>query len=376
MSTPLIIVVIMIITLDKKEFTEGVQSVARFAERRSGTLPVLAGIAIIAGDDGIKLRATNLETGIDLKVSGTIKSDGVVALPASTLREIAASLSGTGTLTLEHAGDTVLVSTGNGRSKLKTLPYEDFPTLPLPESPKARFTLPGSLLRALVSSVSSYASVSSVRPELASVLISSEGGVLKAVATDSFRLAEKKVSLPGSIPSFSMLIPAKNAGDIMQTLPDTDIEIAVDDHQCAFYWQNGVLTTRLVSANYPDYAQIIPKSFVAESTVLRKDFEAALRRTAIFSDTFQKVRLALDPAGKSVTLSAQNADVGDSAESIPAAVSGDGVELSFNHRYLSAPMSVITAESISLSASGIGRAMVMRGAGDTSFLYLVMPMNQ
>lgn len=366
----------MIITLDKKEFSEGVQTVARFAERRSGTLPVLAGIAIIAGDDGIKLRATNLETGIDLKVDGTIKSDGVVALQASTLRDIASSLSGSGTLTLEHSGDTVLVTTGNGRSTLKTLPYEDFPTLPLPEAPRAKFELPGALLRGLVNAVSPYASVSTVRPELASVLLKSEGSNLTAVATDSFRLAEKKISLSKSVEPFSMLIPAKNAIDIMQTLPDESIEISVDEHQCAFFWKKGVLTTRLVTANYPDYTQIIPKSFVSEATVLKKDFEAALRRTSIFSDSFQKVRLGLDAGAKSVALSAQNADVGDSNESIPAAITGDAVELSFNHRYLSAPIGSIATESITLSASGIGRAMVMRGAGDTSFLYLVMPMNQ
>ena len=366
----------MIITLDKKEFSEGVQTVARFAERRSGTLPVLAGIAIIAGDDGIKLRATNLETGIDLKVEGTIKSDGVVALPAATLRDIAASLSGGGTLTLEHSGDTVLVSTGNGRSTLKTLAYEDFPTLPLPEAPRAKFELPGSLLRSLVNAVVSYASVSTVRPELASVLLKSEGSALTAVATDSFRLAEKKISLATSVSDFSMLIPAKNAVDIMQTLPEETIQIAVDEHQCAFYWKKGVITTRLVTANYPDYTQIIPKTFVSEATVLKKDFEAALRRTAIFSDSFQKVRVGIDGSKKAVMLSAQNADVGDSSESIPAAITGEAVEFSFNHRYLSAPISTIATESVTLSASGIGRAMVMRGSGDTSFLYLVMPMNQ
>ncbi len=366
----------MVITLEKKKFSEIVQSVARFAERRSGTLPVLAGIAIIAGDDGIKFRATNLETGVDMKAEGTIKETGVVALPASTLRDIAASLSGSGTLTLEHSGDTVVVSGGNGRSTLKTLPYEDFPILPLPESPTATFTLPGSLLRALVTSVMAYASTSSVRPELASVLISAEGGVLKAVATDSFRLAEKKISLQGTIAPFSMLIPAKNAVDIMQTLPDEDIKVTVDDHQCAFFWKDGVLTTRLVSANYPDYAQIIPKTFIAEATLLKKDLEASLKRTAIFSDAFQKVKLGFDPAQKRIGLSAQNADVGDSSEGVLGAVSGDPVELSFNHRYLSAPLSSIAAESVTLSASGIGRAMVLRGTGDNSFLYLVMPMNQ
>ena len=115
---------------------------------------------------------------------------------------------------------------------------------------------------------------------------------------------------------------------------------------------------------------------MSEATVLKKDFEAALRRTAIFSDSFQKVRVGIDGSKKAVMLSAQNADVGDSSESIPAAITGEAVEFSFNHRYLSAPISTIATESVTLSASGIGRAMVMRGSGDTSFLYLVMPMNQ
>ncbi len=364
----------MVIILDKKEFAEGVASVARFAQRTSASLPVLSGIAIIAGDDGIKLRATNLETGIDLSLSGTIKEPGVVALPANVLREITASISGSGALTLEQSGSTVSVNSGTGKSTLKTLAYEDFPVLPLPESPTATFSLPGAVLRALISSVASYASVSTVRPELSSVLLRAEGGTLTAVATDSFRLAEKKIALSDSIPPFSLLIPAKNALDIVQTIPDTDVGVSLDDHQCVFTWKGGLVTTRLVAANYPDYAQIIPKASVAEATLLKKDFEQALKRTAVFSDAFQKVRLSFGE--KKVTLSSQNSDVGDSTESVLGNVTGDAIELSFNHRYLGAPLSLISAESITLSASGIGRAMILRGSGDTSFLYLVMPMNQ
>lgn len=366
----------MILSLNKNAFREAVGSVARFAERRSGSLPVLAGIALIAGDDGIKLRATNLETGIDMRVEGEIEEAGVAVLPANVLREITASMSGTGTIRLEHAGDTIVISQGTAKSTLKTLASEDFPILPLPDAPTSEFRLPGAVLTNLIASVGGFASTSTVRPELASVFVSAEGGTLKAVATDSFRLAEKKVSVNGAIPPFSMLIPAKNALDIIQTIPDTEIAVSLDEHQCVFTWEGGLVTTRLVAASYPDYAQIIPKSFVAEASIIKKDFETALKRTAVFSDAFQKVRLALDPNGKKIRLSAQNADIGESNEEVQGSVSGDAVELSFNHRYLAAPLSIISAESVTLSASGIGRALVLRGSGDSSFLYLVMPMNQ
>lgn len=366
----------MILTLEKKEFSEAVARVSRFAERRSATLPVLAGIAIVAGDDGIKLRATNLETGIDFKVPGTIKETGVVAIPAETLRSITGSFSGTGTLTLEHSGDTVIVSVPGGKSTIKTLPYEDFPTLPFPETPTSKFTLPGTLLKSLILTVSSFASPSTVRPELGSVLLAAEGGMIKSVATDSFRLAEKKVPLTGKVPPFSILIPSKNANDIMQTIPDDDIEVLVDDHQCAFSWKDGIVTTRLITIAYPDYVQIIPKGFAVEATLLRKDFEAVLKRTSVFSDAFQKIRLGFNTKSNKLEFSARNSDVGETNEIIPAATQGESIELSFNHRYLQAPLSLITTEQISLSSAGIGRAMVIRGVGDASFLYLVMPMNQ
>lgn len=366
----------MNITLEKKEFIHAVSTVSRFAERKSATLPVLGSVTIEAEGGVIKFRATNLETSISLMVEGSIKTPGALSLPATILREITASLSGSGTLTLETTGDTAKISSGSLKSTLKTLPHEDFPSLEASDSPKTSFKLPGALLKSLIQSVATCASPSTVRPELASVLISAEGGVVKAVATDSFRLAEKKMSIAGSVKPFSMLIPAKNATDIAGTIPDDEVEVQADEHQASFKWAQGAVITRLVAANYPDYAQIIPKTASAEAQVLKKDFEASLRRTAVFSDAFQKIRLGFDPAKKQLNLSARNNDVGESSEQLPGALSGDALELSFNYRYLQTPLTLIGAESLTLSAAGIGRALIVRGAGDTSFLYLVMPMNQ
>ena len=107
-----------------------------------------------------------------------------------------------------------------------------------------------------------------------------------------------------------------------------------------------------------------------------KDFESALKRTSVFSDSFQKIRLAFDTGGKKIAFSARNSDIGETNESVPASITGESVELSFNHRYLQAPLPLITTEQVSLSSAGIGRPLVIKGIGDTTFLYLVMPMNQ
>ncbi|HEX8947097.1 MAG TPA: DNA polymerase III subunit beta [Candidatus Paceibacterota bacterium] len=366
----------MNLSLEKKNFIEAVQKTARFAQRSSATLPILSCILIVSGDDGIKFRATNLEVGIDFKVAGTSKELGVVAIPAHLLQQLAGSLSGEGAVTLEQTGDVVVVTAGGAKSVIKTVPYEDFPSIPLTTSSEHSFTIAGSTFKNAIEAVVACASTSTVRPDLASIFFSIEGGMLTTVATDSFRLAEKKQSLPQTTPTVSMLIPAKNSLDIVQTIPDDTVTVAADEHQLVCSWNGSTLTSRLTTGSYPDYRQIIPKENASEATLLRKDFESALRHTTIFSDAFQKVRMGFDQKDNALKLSSRNADIGESEESIPARVFGNPMEFSFNHRYLQTPLSLITTESISLTASGIGRPLIMRGVGDSSFLYLVMPMNQ
>ncbi len=366
----------MKLSFEKKNFIEAVHIVSRFAEKRSATLPALSSILIIAGNDGIKMRATNLETGVDYKISGTSDGEGVVAIPSIILQQLAGSFSADGSVQLEQTGDTVVVIGGFGKSTIKTVPHEDFPSIPFPENAKDTLHISGAVLKSIFTTVASCASSSTVRPELASISLVVEGGTLTAVATDSFRLAEKKLSLSSHGVQGRFLIPAKNASDIAQALPDDEVSVSFDEHQCAFHTKNGIFVSRLTNATYPDYRQIIPKEFVAEAVILRKDFEYALKRMIIFADTFQKVKLTFGTKDKKLTLHAQNSDIGESSEVLSAQVTGEPLELSFNHRYLAAVLSLTTAESLSLCAAGPGRPLIIKGVGDASLIYLVSPMNQ
>lgn len=366
----------MNISIERKIFIESVHKVARFAERKSATLPALSSILIIAADDGIKMRATNLETSIDLKLQGECISNGVVAIPATVLQQIAGSLTSEGKITLEHTGDIAHLTSGTNKSAIKTVPYDDFPSISFPENKKNKINLSGILLRNLFSSIAPCASSSTVRPELASVYFSIEGGTLTVVATDSFRLAEKKIPLNNNGTQGKFLIPAKNTLEIAQALPDDDIDIFFDEHQCAFVSSIGTVVSRLTNATYPDYRQIIPKESIVEAIVLRKDFETALKRTTIFSDSYQKIRISLNPKKNQLSFFAKNTDVGESSETLPAHILGSILDLSFNHRFLSTALTLTSTESISLLAAGIGRPLIIKGVGDASLLYLVSPMNQ
>ncbi len=366
----------MNIKIEKKNLLEAVGIVSRFAQSKNTSLPSLTGILIIAGNDGIKLRATNLETAIDFEVPGTIEEEGVVVVPAHTLREISSSLDGKGSVSLSTKEDSVTIRSDMGVSILRTLPSEDFPILPSISNSVSSFSVTTEELQSFSQTVLPYASQSTVRPELASVFFNNSGGTLTLVATDSFRLAEKKITLSKNTTPFSFLIPAKNLSLVLQSLPQGEVEVVVDEHQCIFRFPSGTITSRLTQGNYPDYKQIIPKTFISEATMLKKDFENALKRTAIFSDLFQKITITTKPETKETLLSAKNNDIGQSEERIACSITGEEVQISFNHRYLTAPLGALQNDTIQLSISGMGRAAILRGMNDSSFLYLVMPMNQ
>lgn len=366
----------MNISIEKKNFIEAVYKTARFAEKKTTTLPVLASVLIVASEDGIKMRATNLETGIDTTVEGKCLTSGVVAIPANLLQQIASTVSGDGVITIEQTGDTLTLKSDSSKSSIKTNPYEDFPSIPLPEQTNNTITINGSVLKTLLTSIASCASLSTVRPELASLYLKVEGGLLTLVATDSFRLVEKKVPLSNKGVQGVFLIPAKNAAEIAQAISTEDVQIVFDEHQCAFITPNTTIVSRLTNATYPDYKQIIPKDVVVEAVVLKKDFETALKHTTIFADTFQKVTTVFEPKRNSLTVFAKNTDIGESSELVQAKVTGEQLTLSFNHRFISSFFSLTASDSISITATGIGRPILMRGVGDNSLLYLISPMNQ
>ena len=179
----------MNISIENKILIQTVHTASRFAERRGATLPALASLLIIASDDDIRMRATNLEAGVDIKVTGTIKATGAAAVQATLIAQIVSSLPLEGVSTLEQHGDVLTLTTGSGTFSFKTTPYEDFPSIPFPENPKNQLILSSETLKNALIPITSCASTSSVRPELASVLFSSENNTLTLVATDSFRLA-------------------------------------------------------------------------------------------------------------------------------------------------------------------------------------------
>jgi DNA polymerase-3 subunit beta len=103
---------------------------------------------------------------------------------------------------------------------------------------------------------------------------------------------------------------------------------------------------------------------------------AIIKKARIFSFTSQQVGFHLYPSKKEFTATARTADIGETSDSIEAALSGEDIDINFNLHYLSDCFSSIHSDSISMQFGGVGKPLVIKGISDPSFLYLVMPLNR
>ena len=350
------------------------------AERITGkkeTLPVLSCILLEASDSTLVIRATNLEAGIDVIVPATIQDKGTVAVPAGVISQTIRSIAGD-MITLKGSDGNLSVESRGSKNLIKAIPHEEFPSLPV-SNEKQGFIMSRERFLAGLSAVIYAASPSMIRPELGSVYVLIDSGNITVVATDSFRLAEKTVKGVTKKESGELLIPLKHAQEllfILERLNTEDITIVAEEAQISVSGAGVRFVSRVVDAQFPNYKEIVPKTYTTEATVLKNDFLEILRKARVFSGNDSQVGFHVYPKRKIFSATARSSEIGEMSDVLDAAVSGEDIDINFHIGYLADCLSSIQSDSIQLGFSGAGRPLVIRGASDASFMYLVMPLNR
>jgi len=358
-----------------EHFFSAASLVARFVQKQA-SMPVLSSILITAESGSVVFRATNLECGVEITLPAKVVEGGVSAVPSGTLVGFLSNIRG-GAVAASVEGGVMRLKTERASAAIKTIPHEDFPILPRVSAEKSFSLKAGDLLK-LFRSVLHCAATSNIKPEQQGVLLYGEVGKLYAVATDSFRLAEKQAPLKskGSVPR--LLVPAKNAAELLRILEPIkgDVEVYYNENQISLQVESVYYTSRLLDGSFPNYQQVVPKDFSTEVIVLKEDLAQALKGLTVFSDKFQQVSLSVDPKGKTLVLASRNSDVGEEECSLKAAVSGGAIKMSFNGKYLGDGLAPLLGENIRMQISGAGRPLLLKDASDDSYFYLAMPMNR
>jgi DNA polymerase-3 subunit beta len=152
--------------------------------------------------------------------------------------------------------------------------------------------------------------------------------------------------------------------------------VCFNKNQISFSSDDVYLTSRVIDGVFPDYRQIIPKTSNTNAVILKQDLLNALKISNIFSDKFNQVNLKITPKEKIFELSSANNDIGENKTYLDAAITGENIELGFNYKYFLDCFQSITTDSLSIKFAGSMSPLAVSPVSDSSFTYLIMPMNR
>lgn len=358
-------------SINKSELLNALTVVSKGASSRS-TLPVLTGVFIQAQGSGLILQTTDLKRSIRYDVAALVDEPGVAVIPEKLLFEIVKNLPDAA-VGFETHDTTVEVYCDNSSYTLKTLDASDFP--PFPEVAAAsQITIPFDDFCSMVKRTARVVSKDQSRAVLTGVLISVSDGVLRMVATDSYRLAVSETAFEGPVDDFEVIV----AGGFLQevaSLPKLaeSITLGVAQNQVVFNYQNMVLINPRIEGNFPAYQKLIPSSYTTRSCFTTADLIAGIRRAGLVSSPGSPVRFDINADAKNAVISSAAQDVGTAQETVPCEVDGENVEIGFNQQYILEGLQSVGSQEVFLDTLTSLKPGILRSASEESFLYLVMP---
>jgi len=368
----------------QENLAKGLSIVGRAVATRS-TLPVLSNVMLATDGARLKLSATNLEIGIVCWIGAKVEEDGSITVPARLLTDFVNSLPPERIdMELTVRTQTLNLKCARFEANIKGIDAQEFPLIPT-AGEDSRISLDPSMLRQMIDQVVFAAATDESRPILTGVLAKFQGEQLTLAAADGFRLSVRTAHLPDPVSEpVTVIVPARALAELSRISGEQEqpIEVTITParNQALFHMTNVDLVSQLIEGNFPDYNQIIPKSYSTRTVISTNDFLKAAKTANIFArDAANIVRLEITPGGElapgHLTMTATSAEVGDNMGEIDAVIEGEEMEIAFNAKYLIEILSVVDAAQVALETTTASSPGVIKPVGSEDFTHVIMPMH-
>ena len=375
----------MKVTVLQENLTRGLSTVSKAVSPRS-TLPVLANILIASDEGRLRLSATNLEMGITCWIPARIEEEGSTTVPARTFNDLVSTLPADQVmLKLDVQTQTLNVRGGTSTNDIKCIDAQEFPPLPVPDLDGAMQINSGDF-REMIHQVAFAASTDEARPVLMGVLIQVDKDKLTMAAADGFRLSVRNAVLSTPVPApVSAIIPAQALKELARVAGDAEEPIYMvlpkGRGQVIFRVKDVEVVSQLIDGTFPDYHQIIPRSYKSRTLVSTASLLKACKQAEIFAREGSNVARfniknsqgEMQPS--EVEISATSEETGKSETIVEATVDGGGLLIAFNVKFLREALEVIRTPNVALETSAPNAPGVVKPVGEDDYLHVIMPMH-
>lgn len=359
--------------IERERLIRPLSQIAGVVERRQ-TLPILGNVYIRLEEGSLTLIGTDLETEITARIDGVDGEPGECTVGARKLYDICRSVPEDTDIEVSTKEEKTFVRSQKSRFTLQSLPASEFPRLEAEEW-DMEFEMGQEQLKSLLEKTGFAMAQQDVRYYLNGCLLECGGDVIRSVATDGHRLAKSEIKLDTAIEGQSQsVLPRKAVLELVRFLQeDQTARVQINPNHARVNGGGWIFTTKLIDGRFPDYQKVIPESLATHLLVDRATVQEVLSRIAILTnEKFRGVRINLKPG--LMTVSANNPEQEEAVDELPVEFDGKEVEIGFNVGYLIDALKAIESDQVDIGLEDPNSSCTLHTPGDTSTLYLVMPM--
>ncbi|QFG00617.1 DNA polymerase III subunit beta [Psychrobacillus glaciei] len=363
---------------------EGLNDVMKAVSSKT-TTPILTGIKLEVTEDGLRLTGSDsditIQTFIKSEENGDqmirVIEEGSIVVQARMFNEIIRKLP-TSDVEIE-VKENYHTHIHSGKSEFHIIGLEpsEYPLLPEIQDDR-QFIMPADLLKSIVRETVFAVSPSESRPVLTGVHWQVKNGELVCVATDSHRLARRKVILV-QLPEgeYSVVIPGKSLNELSKIIGDSSepVYIAMTSQQVLFKTGNVLLYSRLLEGNYPDTSRLIPTEYKTTVSMNGKVLFQAIDRASLMAREERNniVRLS-SIEGNIVEISSSSPEIGEVEEEIQTtSIEGEEIKISFSAKYMMDALRALDGHDVIVQFTGAMRPFILNSVHDEGVLQLIVP---
>lgn len=371
-------------TCTKENISHSLDLVSSIAGKQVN-LPILSNILVQVNESGVKLIATNLEISVSVNLRAKVEQTGSFTVPAKTLTDFVHLLPEE-QVELEKQDNEIFIKCGKSSTKIKGMDAEDYPVVPGIEE-EHPYVVEVDNFKNSLSQVVIACAKNEIRPELSGIFFgffTNDFQGLTLAATDSYRLAEKKLSVSQGSDEVKVIVPARTAQEIIRLLTmskdqqaENNVRLWVGENQIGLRYDDFEFSSRLVDGKYPDYTQIIPGEFKTTSVFSAAAMINKIKAASLFTTTgVNAVSFDLSPEQSNIGISSTSTQTGEHSSEIEADVKGEENSILLNHRYVLDGLQNIESEEIEFKVNSGDAPCLFRGKGKDEYVYIVMPIRQ
>ncbi|EOT1975672.1 DNA polymerase III subunit beta [Staphylococcus pseudintermedius] len=347
------------------------------------TLPILTGIKIDATNEGIVLTGSDSEISIEITIPNQVDGQeiinvvepGSVVLPGRFFVDIIKKLPGKEVKLSTNEQFQTLITSVHSEFNLSGLDPDQYPLLPQVSSDDA-LQLPVKVLKNIIAQTNFAVSTSETRPVLTGVNWLIQQNELLCTATDSHRLAVRKLKLEEEIEDKNVIIPGKALAELNKIMTDSEdhIDIFFASNQVLFRVGNVNFISRLLEGHYPDTSRLFPENYEIKLGLNNSDFYHAIDRASLLAREGGNNVIKLSTGDTQIELSSTSPEIGTVKEEVTANdVEGGNLKISFNSKYMMDALKAIDNEEVEVEFFGTMKPFILKPKDDDTVTQLILP---